>query len=406
MQPMKLYFDVRDVFRAPRLALSGKKIILFTQANLAGYFAYWILIYLGAMVNGMSFTDAWSLYGLYPCLLEMEALSLFPCVLFWIGVVVWFYAISLGATAVSRVTYRQLKGDEFYSGSDAWNYVKKHWHPIIYSSVSLILILAFLFIIAGIFGLLGKIPYVGEFLFVFPYLLYLFGSVFTIYTSIVLLVSLIYTPSIVATYEEDTMGTVWHNFSITWGQPWRMISYHLVLLPLLIIGGYLFSYFWISGYELINIVFGHDFFMGTKLMKIVGWASQAVHPEALCSLIGNNCSICSVCSSGCLSCGSILSANVVDLSGTEQITAYVMVIFLFLIMISAVSYTMSILAVGETLMFIIFKNRTDNDNILEKDDEDDIDNDTNDDLDNEEFVNDIDDNIDSDDNETANNNSD
>ena len=124
-------------------------------------------------------------------------------------------------------------------------------------------------------------------------------------------------------------------------------------------------------------------------MKIVGWASQAVHPEALCSLIGNNCSICSVCSSGCLSCGSILSANVVDLSGTEQITAYVMVIFLFLIMISAVSYTMSILAVGETLMFIIFKNRTDNDNILEKDDEDDIDNDTNDDLDNEEFVNDI-----------------
>ena len=75
-------------------------------------------------------------------------------------------------------------------------------------------------------------------------------------------------------------------------------------------------------------------------------------------------------------------------------------------MISAVSYTMSILAVGETLMFIIFKNRTDNDNILEKDDEDDIDNDTNDDLDNEEFVNDFDDNIDSDDNETANNNSD
>ena len=62
MQPMKLYFDVRDVFRAPRLALSGKKIILFTQANLAGYFVYWILNYLGAMVNGMSFTDAWSLY--------------------------------------------------------------------------------------------------------------------------------------------------------------------------------------------------------------------------------------------------------------------------------------------------------------------------------------------------------
>jgi len=28
MDPMKLYFDVRDIFRAPRLALSGKKVII------------------------------------------------------------------------------------------------------------------------------------------------------------------------------------------------------------------------------------------------------------------------------------------------------------------------------------------------------------------------------------------
>ena len=29
MGPMDLYFDVRDIFRAPRLALSGKKILIF-----------------------------------------------------------------------------------------------------------------------------------------------------------------------------------------------------------------------------------------------------------------------------------------------------------------------------------------------------------------------------------------
>ncbi len=92
MQPMKLYFDVRDIFRAPRLALSGKKIILFIQANLIGYFVYWTLNYLGAMVNGMSFSDAWSLYGLYPCLLGIESIPLLPCVLFWMGIVFWFFA--------------------------------------------------------------------------------------------------------------------------------------------------------------------------------------------------------------------------------------------------------------------------------------------------------------------------
>ena len=71
-------------------------------------------------------------------------------------------------------------------------------------------------------------------------------------------------------------------------------------------------------------------------------------------------------------------------------------------MVSAVSYTMSIFAVGETLMFIIFKNRTDNDNILEKKDEDDIDDENDDILTNEEFIQDIDENIDSDNNDKEN----
>ena len=71
-------------------------------------------------------------------------------------------------------------------------------------------------------------------------------------------------------------------------------------------------------------------------------------------------------------------------------------------MVSAVSYTMSIFAVGETLMFIIFKNRTDNDNILEKKDEDDIDDENDDVLTNEEFIQDIDENIDSDNNDKEN----
>ena len=389
MDPMKLYFDVRDIFRAPRLALSGKKVIIFMQANLVGYAVYWMLNYLGAAVHGMSFSDTWAAYGLYPCLLSLDSLSGIACVLYWIGAAFWFYAISLGATAVSRVTYKQLKGDEFYSGGDAWSYVKKHWHPVIFSSISLALILAFLFFLAAIFALLGKIPYVGEFLFVLPYFLYFFGSVFTIYTGIVFLVALVYTPAIVGTYEEDTMGTVWHNFSITWGQPWRIILYHAALVPVLVLGAYLFSHAWISGYGLINAVYSHEWFMGSKLLNVVGWATQAVHPGALCSLLGNICSICSACYAGCVSCGSLLTSSGVALSGTEQVAAFILAVFLFLLIVSAVSYTMAVLSVGETLMFIIFKKRSDDDNLLERKDEEELE-DEEDEEDDDEFDDDSD----------------
>ena len=396
MDPMKLYFDVRDIFRAPRLALSGKKVIIFMQANLVGYAVYLVLNYLGAGLHGMAFSDTWAAYGLYPCILSLDSLSGIACVLYWIGVAFWFYAISLGATAVARVTYKQLKGDEFYSGVDAWSYVKKHWHPVVFSSISLGLILVFLFFLAAIFALVGKIPYVGEFLFVLPYLLYFFGSVFTIYTGIVFLIALVYTPAIVSTYEEDTMGTVWHNFSITWGQPWRIILYHGALVPVLVLGAYLFSHAWISGYGLINAVFSHEWLMGSKLLNIVGWATQAVHPETMCSLLGNACSICTSCCAGCLSCGSLLTSSGVALSGTEMAAAFILAVFLFLLIVSAVSYTMAVLSVGETLMFIIFKKRSDDDNLLERKDEEELDEEEEDDnfsLDDDEYDNDSDTNI-------------
>ena len=235
-----------------------------------------------------------------------------------------------------------------------------------------------------------------------PYILYFFGSVFTIYTGIVFLVALVYTPAIVGTYEEDTMATVWHNFSITWGQPWRIILYHGALIPVVVLGAYLFSHAWISGYGLINAVFSHEWFMGSKLLNIVGWATQAVHPGALCSFLGNACSTCSAC---CISCGSMLITSDVALTGTEQVAAFILAVFLFLLIISAVSYTMAVLSVGETLMFIIFKKRSDDDNLLERKDEEELDEEEEDDnslLDDDEFGNDSATNTGSDEEESEN----
>jgi hypothetical protein len=192
------------------------------------------------------------------------------------------------------------------------------------------------------------------------------------------------------------MGTVWHNFSITWGQPWRIILYHAALVPVLILGAYLFSHAWLSGYGLINAVYSHEWFMGSKLLNVVGWATQAVHPGALCSFLGNACSFCSACYAGCASCGSLLSSSGVALTGTEQVAAFILAGFLFLLIVSAVSYTMAVLSVGETLMFIIFKKRSDDDNLLEKKDEEEIEEEKEDDnfsLNDEEYDEDSDTNI-------------
>ena len=47
-------------------------------------------------------------------------------------------------------------------------------------------------------------------------------------------------------------------------------------------------------------------------------------------------------------------------------------IVLFLILLSALSYRLSVLSVGETIMFVIFKKNSDDDNLLDRKDEDEL----------------------------------
>ena len=392
MGPMDLYFDVRDIFRAPRLALSGKKIWIFMVGNLGGFILYWVFSYLSLVMAGVSFSDAINQYGLYPCLFGNEA-GWVSWITYFIGVEAWILAIYLACTAVTRVTLKQLKGNDFFSAGDAWKYVCKHWHPVVFSPISIVLIIVFFMVFAGIFAFMGKIPYLGEFIFAFPYLFYFFGSVFTIYTAFVLLVSLHYTPAIVGTYEEDTMGTVFQSYSITWSQPWRVIAYHIVLIPLLLISVYLFRWAWNAGFNLINYVFGCNWFMGEKLSGMVNYATTLVYPGWLCSFFAECIGYLTGCFNICFQSSlSFLSCSVPTtsgpLSGSETVASVLLAISIFLVGLSILSYGLSIISVGETLMFIIFKKKSDDDDLLLRKDEDEIEDDMDDEFTFDEDIND------------------
>ena len=374
MGPMKLYFDIRDIFRAPRLALSGKKIMIMLKGTLIGYAAYWIFTAISFILCGYTLSDMWADYGLYPCLSTVVGNTpWYACAVFDMGVLLLIISISLSCTEVSRVTYKQLKGDEFFSSSDACRYVKKHWQAVIMAPVSIALIITFFLFFSGIFALFGKIPYVGEFLFSVPYLFYFLGALFTIYTGIVFLISLMYSPAIVGAGEEDTMGTVFQSYSITWSQPWRIIFYHLSLLPVLVIGVHIFKWFMITSFSLINAIFGCDWFMGDKLNRIVSYAYDNVYPEFINQICISLNTICTTACNSCCSCLSFIPFNNGgDLSGTEMVSAVILSCFLFIIVLAVVSYGLSILSVSETLMYVIFKKKSDDDNLLEHKDEDEL----------------------------------
>ena len=212
-----------------------------------------------------------------------------------------------------------------------------------------------------IFSFLSKIPFLGEFLFALPYLIYFFVSLFTIYTIIVLIISIIYTPAIVGALEEDTMGATFNCYSITWGQPWRIIFYNIILIPLTYISHTIFGYSIYSGFKFMNLIFGNNLLMGSKLDNIVGTAANIVWPKSIgVSIHGGNY----------LDFHNFFVPSVSEnLTWVEWIASFLVGFFILLITISWISYSLSILTVGQTLMLCIFKKRSDNINILERRDE-------------------------------------
>ena len=60
------------------------------------------------------------------------------------------------------------------------------------------------------------------------------------------------------------------------------------------------------------------------------------------------------------------------LSGTETFSGLILSFVLFLILLSVLSYGLSVLSVGETIMFVIFKKNSDDDNLLDRKDEDEL----------------------------------
>ena len=247
----------------------------------------------------------------------------------------------LGATAVARITYKQLKGDEFYSSRDAWKFVKKHWHAPVFTHLSIIIIAAFFVVMAIIFALIGKIPYLGELFFGIPYLLWFAGSVFVVYTMVVLMISTFFTHAIVGAMEEDTMGAVFQTYSITWSQIWRVLLYLPLIYSLVAIGTVVFYFFMTEGYNLVNCIFGKDWLMGDKLARMIGWVVGDTFMAGPATLLAWEAP----------------DFFLYEPEGTmEYIGGAFIAISLFVIFWAILSYALCVKVAGQTIALVIFKN--------------------------------------------------
>jgi hypothetical protein len=355
----KFYFDFRDIFRAGRLGFRGKKMMMHFLGLMLGYVIYEALTYLSLIGNGIA-KDFWQSYGLRPVFFiagKLPAtLPLVTIILMALGVLIWLIIYYLFSTAVAKVAIEELRGDDFYSMRDALKFALKHWKSVYIAMLALIGIFIFCLFWPTLVGLLDLIPYVdqaamhfGSWVTTFLTIPVYFIGLFMVLLAVAFLFGIVLVPSIVAVTGEDTFETIYQLFSTIWNQPWRLVVYELLLKFVKVLGFAIFAALSVAGMYMA-------FLPSAILAKQESYYFADVIARSL-RIIGVD---------------SDLVARLVpnaQLGVSMPWTLDLATFFFFasLIMIGAIvlSYFLSMMSCGYTILYVILRKKTTDENMLE-----------------------------------------
>jgi hypothetical protein len=239
----RLYFDVRDIPSAARSGLSARKIWIFWKALLLSWLIWLVSVYLGFLAAGSDLSSRWETSRLLPL----------PGGLFWeswpavlllaVGALLMLYVMMAAATKVSRITFEQIRGDDFFSGRDASAFLREHRTPLISTPLAILCGLALAVLLGFVLGLFGRIPGVG------PVLVGILSvpawglALLTVLLGAGFLACFLLVPSIVACTKGDTFESLFELYSTITAQPWRVLLYWITGFVSRLLGLALFMVF-------------------------------------------------------------------------------------------------------------------------------------------------------------------
>jgi hypothetical protein len=358
-------FNFIDIFRAPRLALSAKKIWTQFRALALGLVIYNICAYLAFAVSGGDVYRIWSSYYLFPPV--ALAYGAYPLnaagVLLWVvGAMAFFVVNFLAMAAVAKVTIEQLRGNDFYSRREAGRYVRRHWRPVVFTPLAVLVSLALLFGAGLLVGLIGKIPWFGDIVASLSFVPLFAGALLFLFLAIVFALSFRLTPAIVATTGDDTFETSFELFSTLSSQPWRLVLYNMLLRFLTVTSGALFACF--SSLALAVVYSALYVPMGSKF-GLAFAAAGRVLPSWCRGAYPGNCPVLGSISESITCPLGAWHDVVLPLPWPQAIAATLISLGLLVVLGIVVAYAINVNTVGQTIIYTILRKKKDDESLLE-----------------------------------------
>jgi hypothetical protein len=365
---VKLYFNYRDILRAPRLALSFQRMWIQLIGMSAGYVSYLVFTYLSFLLAGSHLSATWAKYGLLPCLFnaDMELVPWYAWIPYGIGALVLIFAFLITNTAVSRTVYMIAKGNNLYTWSEAFRFSFRKTMSIVLTPMSLIILVG-LIAVGGLFiGFVAKlIPFVGELGISLLTVFWFLVALLLFFLFVIVFAAFILVPSIIATTDEDAFEAVFQTFSIVWNQPLRFFLCEALVVALSLISLGVFAIFVKKAILIMNAIFmtgmGFDFSNlsnnGQALLQSWLLAGQniveGVFKEVTPYLYFNRTFI-------------LIPSS--DLPVSIIISSYIYALNLLFILGWVLAYGISTFTTGNTYLYLYLRKCKDGENLLERKD--------------------------------------
>ncbi|MBN1619240.1 hypothetical protein JW890_00815 [candidate division WOR-3 bacterium] len=355
---IKLCFNFKDIFRAGRLGFSFKKMSASMIGLILLTVIYNIFAYAALMVRGDSLSKIWTLHRLAPVPLGIS-MPWYAWIIWAVGALISWLILSITISAVSKITFEQLRGDEFYEVSKAYKDSLKLWKSSFLSPIILALFIAFLFAIGVLFGLIGKIAVAGPW-FVGLLSAFLFlGAFFIVYLILVWIVSLLTSPTISVVTNGDSFDTLFEVFSVANEQTWRFVLWQFLVGGIMTAGVFLYSM--AMKYTLMLFKTAMDIPTGQVWWQQTWNFARSTLPS-LPSIIPPQ--IYNIFSK--IFPGSVQIWQTQNLPGIgPMVGGIILAVFLYLVMLSILSLKLSIFSVGQTLIYVVLVKIKDDRNLLE-----------------------------------------
>jgi hypothetical protein len=248
---------------------------------------------------------------------------------------------------------------------EAFKFAGKHWKSVYITMLALIGIFIFCLFWPSLMGLLDLIPGVEQAAehFGTPVTTFLTIPVYFIGLFMVLLVfaflfGLFFIPPIVAVTGADPFETIYQMFSTIWNQPWRLVLYEILLIFVKVLAFVVFAILSVAGMCIA-------FLPSTFLAKQSSFYFADVIARSL-TWVGAGSLIKSI---PVLSTKATLGA---PMPWTLDVSTFFLSASLIMVVAVVLSYLLSMESCGYTILYVILRRKTNDENMLEVEEDEDF----------------------------------